>query len=117
MGAVPVTVQAVQAEDVVHVVRPAAELRLVSPDARVDDVRVHARARRGVAVRAREGKRPLIDPVEPPRVAVRIHLLGPVGLDQLIGLDVGDERVLPQGRHRRIRQTCCESLESACVDL
>ncbi len=72
---------------------------------------MHAGARGRVGVRAVQRERALIDPVQPPGVAVRIHLLGPGHVDFPIGLDVGDARILPQGRHLGIGEARRKTLE------
>ena len=119
VGAVAVTILAdhdeIERESVVHVVGPAAEVGVERPDACVDDVGVHAGAIRRIGVRAGEGERLLIDPVEPPGVAVRVHRLGPVRPDCLIGLNVGHERLQPQQWHCSIRQGRGEALERGRV--
>src|SRR2546425_9262553 len=80
-----VTVRAARTEDVIHVVRPPPELGVERPDPRVNDVHVHPSARRRVGVRAVKRERALIDPVEPPRLAARTHLLGPLHAAPMIG--------------------------------
>src|SRR5439155_25580690 len=94
MGAVTVAVLARHAQGVIHVVRAAAELRVQGPNPGVDDVGVHARTGGGVAVRARQRQGALVDAIEAPRIAVRIHRLSDVRPYHFIGLDEGDERVL-----------------------
>ena len=77
-------------------------------DAGVDHVRGHARAGAGVGVGARQRQRPLVDPVEPPRVAGGVHGLGRGRGDDPVGLHVGDPRALPEradlGRAERGRE-------------
>jgi len=111
---VAVAVLAVDPEDtgdVVHFVGPPAEVRVHRPDARVDDVGVHAGGRGCPGICAGQRERGLVDPVEAPGVAVRVHLLRVVHVDDVIGLDVGDVGVVPQRDHRGIREARREALE------
>src|SRR2546427_3951428 len=48
--------------------------------------------RSGVAVRARQRQGALVDAIEAPWIAVRIHRLSDVRTHHFIGLDEGDER-------------------------
>src|SRR3954451_23152931 len=67
VGAVPVAVVGTAAVDgVVAGHRPAAEVRVVQPDAGVDDVGLHSGAGCGVAVGVAERQRPLVDAVQAP---------------------------------------------------
>src|SRR5438552_104097 len=85
--------------------RPATELGVRVPDARIDDVDVHAEARRVVHVAAAQGETALVDAVQAPGGA-RLLL---DRVRQLVLLDVGDEgaraqRSGPVGREIRDRE-------------
>src|SRR5262245_6426710 len=75
VGAVTITIGAVTAEGIETKAGASTELRVGVGEARVDDVRGHA-STRGV-VRVAEAQRPsaLVDAIQPPGLAPRIHRL------------------------------------------
>ena len=105
----------VEGQRIVHVVRPAAEVRMRRPDPRVDDIDVHAFTRRGVVVGCGERKHLLVDAVESPWIAVLVHRLGLVSAVHLVPLDKGDERIARQRLRCHVRQFGGEALERARI--
>jgi hypothetical protein len=114
MGAVAVAVVGPVAvvDGGVAVAHPAGELLVAGADARIDHVRVDALAGLVVRVRTVQRQIALVEPVEPPGGGA----LRGIGLDDLVGLDVGDPRVGGECGGLRRRQLDSEALEGVLVD-
>jgi hypothetical protein len=112
-----VAVAIVRALAVVHrreaVPHPAGELLMAGADTRVDDVGVDALPRLVVVVGVVEGQVSLVDPVEPPRG----RGLGRHGVEDLVGLDVLDARIVREGCGLLAGQLDREALERVLVDV
>jgi hypothetical protein len=108
MGAVPVAVVGGSAVDGVVVRDGAArELLMAEAQSRVDDVRLHARARHGVRVRPVQREAALIDAVQAPGWSRLRRGYG----DDGVGLDVCDVRIVADIGQRCGRKRCGVALQ------